>query len=162
MNHHHSRLTIHDSRFTFSFRSEALFKSRSYSVRRLFTGFINAAFKLCHPIVMNATIAVSPIAHIKVSAPICMRYLKSCSHEFISHHATGAATANAARIRIENSLPKIHSISPTLLPNTFRIHISFVFCAAINDTNPYKPIQPIKMAIKENARTSFSIVSSVS
>lgn len=53
---------------------------KTYSVRRLFTGFANAAFIAWKLTVSNAiNKAVAPAA-INIDQPILIRYAKSCSH----------------------------------------------------------------------------------
>src|ERR1041384_1543739 len=102
-----------------------------YSVRKLFTGFLNAALIAWKLTVANAmNIAATP-ATANTHHCIVTRYGKSCSHVCIAQYDNGAAKTNA----ISTSFKKFLESNPVILltdaPNSLRTPISLIRFSAI-------------------------------
>src|SRR5690242_7959558 len=93
---------------------------------------------------------------------ILIRYAKSCSHVFITYHATGTAMIAEIKTSFKKSVDSIAVISDTLAPSTFLMPISFTFCRTVNVVNPNNPKQAmIKERIekyKKNFENLFSAI----
>ena len=67
----------------------------TYSVLKLFTGFINAAFIAWKLMVANAINNAIAVVMANTCQPILVQYTKFCSHLFITNQAIGDAITTA-------------------------------------------------------------------
>ena len=127
-----------------------------YSALRFLTGFAIAA-RITRPLtVMRAIATTADPASRNIPTPIRTWYANPRSHSLISHHATGDATKSATPISTIDSRHSIDTRVPTFAPSNFRILISFARFSTVNNVNPSKPIQEIKIA---NPTATFTNVS---
>src|SRR5215204_3917176 len=79
-------------------------------------------------------------------SPISVLYAKSLSHVSIIQYDIGKPITIAMITSRVKSLVINNTILDADAPNTLRIPISLVFCAAENDTNPNSPRHAITIA----------------
>ena len=103
----------------------------NYSLLKLFTGLVIAAFIAWKLTVRSAIrIAANPAAR-NIHQLIATRYSKLCNQLCIIHQATGNATRQEIRTKIKKSFESNFAIPATLAPNTFLIPISLVLLSDV-------------------------------
>src|SRR5438552_14917853 len=80
---------------------------KSYSVLKLFTGFINAARIVWKLTVINAMNSAARPATANIHQLTSIRYAKSRSHLFMKYHESGAAIMNAITTNFIKSFESI-------------------------------------------------------
>src|SRR5678815_916810 len=107
-------------------------RDRFYSVLKLFTGFVNAAFIAWKLIVINAITAARMPAVKNIHHGIDMRYAKSSNHLFIKYQETAKAGIAAKATSFKKSFDSNATIVDVSAPKTFRIPISLSLCMIAN------------------------------
>src|SRR5688572_16669593 len=97
-----------------------------HSVLKLFTGLAIAALTAWKLIVNKATNKAIEPAKANTHQLIFIRYVKSCSHLCITHHARGNAIKLAIITNLIKSFDNNMRIFDTEAPRTFLTPISFV------------------------------------
>src|SRR5215204_5009378 len=97
-----------------------------YSVRKLFIGLAIAALIAWKLIVVNAISNADAPAKINIHQPILTLNAKSCSQEFIAHHANGKAMTADNKISLRKLFDNNRTILEIEAPRTFLTPISFV------------------------------------